>query len=103
MGLFLGRARGASLAGPLARGAGCGQAMCLEGVRPHDDGEPQQGAGAVVHGHVLGDHLQVHHVLAGPAQGLGHHQHGAHVAGALGGEWGSGWRAGGREEGWMDG
>lgn len=36
-----------------------------ERVGPDYDGEPQQRAGAVVHGQMVSDHLQVHHVLPG--------------------------------------
>lgn len=70
------------LAEPDLRGL-LGAALRSEGVRPDDDGEPQQGAGAVVHGQVMSDHLQVHDVLPGAGERLGEHQHGANVARTL--------------------
>lgn len=62
---------------------GCWDLRRSEGVGPDYDGEPQQRAGAVVHGHMVSDHLQVHDVLPGARQRLGEHQHGAHIAGTL--------------------
>lgn len=59
------------------------RALQSEGIWPNDDGEPQQGAGPVVHGQVVGDHLQVHHVFSGASQRLGEHQHGANIARTL--------------------
>lgn len=70
------------LAEPDLRGL-LGLALRSEGVRPDDDGEPQQRAGAVVHGQVVSDHLQVHHVFPGAGERLVEHQHGAHVARTL--------------------
>lgn len=70
------------LAEPDLRGL-LGAALRSEGVRPDDDGEPQQRAGAVVHGQVMSDHLQVHDVFPGAGERLGEHQHGANVAGTL--------------------
>lgn len=60
-----------------------GPALGSEGVRPDDDGEPQQRAGTVVHGQVMSDHLQVHYVFPGAGERLGEHQHGANVARTL--------------------
>lgn len=55
----------------------------LECVRSDYNGEPQHGAGAVVHHQMLGDHLQVHDVLSGARERLCEHQHGARIAGTL--------------------
>lgn len=55
----------------------------LECIRSDYNGEPQHGAGAVVHHQMLGDHLQVHDVLSGARERLGEHQHGARIAGTL--------------------
>lgn len=57
--------------------------QCSEGIGPNDDGETQQRAGAVVHGHMVSDHLQVHDVFLGAWQRLGEHQHGIYIAGTL--------------------
>lgn len=70
------------LAEPDLRGL-LGPALHSEGVRPDDDGEPQQWAGAVVHGQVMSDHLQVHYVFPGAGERLGEHQHGANVGRTL--------------------
>lgn len=42
---------------------GCWELQSSEGIGPHYDGESQQWAGAVVHGQMVSDHLQVHNVL----------------------------------------
>lgn len=70
------------LAEPDLRGL-LGPALRSEGVRPDDDGEPQQRAGTVVHGQVMSDHLQVHYVFPGAGERLGEHQHGANIARTL--------------------
>lgn len=57
--------------------------QCSESKGPNYDGEPEQWAGAVVHGQMVSDHLQVHNILPGARQRLGQHQHGTHVAGTL--------------------
>lgn len=44
---------------------GCWGSRLSEGVGPDYDGEPEQRTGAVVHGHMVSDHLQVHDVLPG--------------------------------------
>lgn len=50
---------------------GCWELQRSEGIGPNDDGETQQRAGAVVHGHMVSDHLQVHDVFLGACQRLG--------------------------------
>ena len=55
----------------------------LEGVGPHVDGEPQDGAGLVAEQRVDGQHLQVQGVLLGARDGARQHQHGADVVDLL--------------------
>lgn len=50
---------------------GCWELRRSEGVGPDYDGEAQQWAGAVVHGQMVSDHLQVHNILPRAWQRLG--------------------------------
>lgn len=50
---------------------GCWELRCLEGVWPNYYSETQQWAGAVVHGQMVSDHLQVYDVFPGAWQRLG--------------------------------